>query len=100
MTDYICEKSMAGPDEVTVSCALRRPHVPQRSALHEENVDKDLSCYNDCDFADFETKLQSHLARVEETLLLLGEIGLFTTEDIKAGTFVVLMISYNRRLFE
>ena len=29
-----------------------------------------------------------HLAQAEETFLLPGQLGLFATEDIKAGTFV------------
>ena len=88
MTDCICDESMTGHDEVTVSGALHQPQAPQRSTLHDENVAMDLPCCSDCDFAGCENRLQSHLAQVEETLMLHGEIGLFATEDIKGGTWV------------
>ena len=89
MTD---ELIMTGHDEVTVSGARHQPQAPQRSTLHDENVAMDLPCCSDCDFADCENRLQSHLAQVEETLMLHGEIGLFATEDIKGGTWVAFFI--------
>ena len=62
--------------------------LPPCSSCHEQNIDMDLPCLHDCDFAGCENKLQTHLAHVKESELLASEDGLFATQDIKKGTFV------------
>jgi len=77
---------MAG--EFEESSTHHKDQAPQCGALHDENVDMELPCSSDCDVAGCENKLQLHLVQVEETIMLAGQLGLFATEDIKAGTFV------------
>jgi len=77
---------MAG--EFEESSTRHKGQALQCSALHDENVDMELPCYSDCDVAGCKNKLQLHLVQVEETFMLAGQLGLFATEDIKAGTFV------------
>jgi len=77
---------MAG--EFEESSTHHKAQAPQCGALHDENVDMELPCSSDCDVAGCENKLQLHLVQVEETIMLAGQLGLFATEDIKAGTFV------------